>query len=212
MKKGYRHILLIVDESGSMCNAREDTIGGIKSLVKKQAEDAPDGTISTVFFDTYNGVRTIQSFDKLSEVNLNTYDRYSPTGMTNLLDAIGLCIDTTGKKLEQLAEEDRPESVMVCILTDGVENASREYSAAMVKDLIKHQEEKYNWDFSFISEDLSALEQARDYGFAEGNMALYSKGSTDATFDALSCKVSRAASGGDSAFTTLEASAMVGDD
>jgi uncharacterized protein YegL len=208
MKAGYRHIVIITDESGSMGNCVSDTIGGMQTLAKTQAKDSPNSTLTTVFFEGGN-VKTIHDFTTLSEVKDEDFNVYQPLGSTNLLDAIGQTVTKIGKTLSDMKEEDRPEKVIVSIITDGQENSSYEYTSKQIKEMIKTQEEVYSWDFSFVSEDINALEQAKDYGFQSGKMALYSKDCTAGTFNALSSKISRSAEGGDEDYLECELSAMV---
>lgn len=208
MKKGYRHLIVIVDESGSMGGVVDDTIGGMKAFITSQQKDAETGTLTAVFFEG-GIVKRVHSFTDLKTLKLESLDVYQPRGSTNLLDAIGDTLTLDGQMLCKMAEEDRPEKVVVCVLTDGVENCSREYNAKQIKSMIKTQEETYSWDINFISEDLEALDQAASYGFQRGKVARYSKDNTNATFMSMSSKVSRSISGENEDFTSDELAAMV---
>ena len=211
MKKGYRHLILVVDASGSMGNVVSDTIGGMKAFVEGQKKDAESGTLTTVFFEGLS-VRRIHGFYDFSIVENADFDAYRVGGRTNLLDAIGQTLNMDGNLLADMPEDQRPEKVCVCIITDGMENSSQEFNAKQIKEMVKEQEEKYGWDFNFVSASIEAFDQAQDYGFSRGKMAAYAKGSTQATFKSMSEKVSRTVAGGDDTFSNVERGRMVGCD
>jgi uncharacterized protein YegL len=189
MREDYSAIAIIIDRSGSMVNVVDDTIGGVNTLIKKQQETEGDASILMVQFD--NHIETIHDFVPVADVGELTTEVYGPRGGTALLDCIGTTCNDLGKRLADMDEADRPGKVMVAILTDGMENASREFTPAQIKEMIKHQEEVYNWDFNFLSADLGALQEARNWGFSEGKSAMYAKSCTAGTFEALSSKFDR---------------------
>jgi hypothetical protein len=189
MREDYTAIALIIDRSGSMSGVEEDTIGGVNSFIEQQREVEGDASVLMLQFD--REIETIHDFVAIKEVKELTSEVYFPRNSTSLLDAIGFTIIRLGKILEQMSEPDRPAKVIVAVLTDGQENTSSEFSKKQIKEMIKRQEEVYKWDFNFISADLNSFEDAREYGFAPGKTALYSKGVTGATFGALSMKMSR---------------------
>ncbi len=81
-------------------------------------------------------------------------DSYTPSGFTALLDAIAKTIISTGEALSSMKEEDRPSKVVFVIITDGQENASKEYvgnsGRADIAEMIKRQTNIYSWDFVFL--------------------------------------------------------------
>ena len=81
--------------------------------------------------------------------------------MTALLDAIGRTIDAIGARLATTPEDQRPGKVIVAILTDGMENASRDYNNRRVADMISHQQEKYAWEFIFLAANQDAIATAQ---------------------------------------------------
>ena len=106
-------------------------------------------------------------------VNESTEDKdctYSPNGCTAMNDGIGTAIDKIGQWLAAMPEEERPEKNLIVIMTDGEENASREYTLAKVKDMIKHQEEKYSWSFMYMGTDIRDTKDADNLGI---NMKAY---------------------------------------
>jgi hypothetical protein len=102
---------------------------------------------------------------------------YSPNGCTAMNDGIGAAIDRIGKWLARMPEEERPSKNLIVIMTDGEENASREYSLKQVKDMIQHQTEKYNWTFVYMGMDITSVTCAENLGIS--NRSYSSKSSTD---------------------------------
>lgn len=103
----------------------------------------------------------------LYDGDIQGFEKYglNPNGMTALNDAIGKAIDQTGAFLRDLAPENRPEKVIFVVMTDGAENSSKTYSSWQVKEMVKHQTDKYNWEFVFLGAGLEAARQATHFGF-----------------------------------------------
>ena len=80
------------------------------------------------------------------------------------MDAIGKTIRKIGTAQKNIAEDYRAEKVMFVIITDGEENASRQYSAMQVKKLIQRQKEGYGWEFIFLGANIDAVETAGRFG------------------------------------------------
>ena len=89
---------------------------------------------------------------------------YHPSGMTAMNDGIGMAIDKVGAWLRDMKEEDRPSKNLIVIMTDGEENYSKEYSLKKVQDMIKHQTDKYSWEFMYIGADVTNKKTADDLG------------------------------------------------
>lgn len=158
-------IICIIDKSGSMANIRDDAVGGFNSFLQDQKNKEGDALITLNLFDhelyeMYQG-RNIKYADKL------TYGSYVPGGMTALNDAIGTTIDKTDLRHANLEKEETPENVIVAILTDGMENSSREYSTSHIKRKIKIHEDKYNWKFIFLAANQDAVLTGRGYGIKD---------------------------------------------
>lgn len=168
MKKGLSEIACIIDSSGSMQSMRDDAIGGFNAFLEGQKEVDGEARMSLVTFaNQYNMV--IDSVE-LNEVPELTTESYRPSGGTALLDAIGITIDKIGKRLRDLDESERPESVIIAIMTDGGENASQEYTAPdQIKKMIEHQENKYNWKFLYLAANQDAFAVGSTFGFTKGN-------------------------------------------
>lgn len=162
MKKNLIELVFILDKSGSMSGLEKDTIGGYNSLMEKQRKLDGECVITTVLFD--NRYELLHDRIDLRAVTPITEKEYFVGGATALLDAVGRTIHKIAAVQEHTAEEYRAEKVMFVIITDGEENASREYSAAQVKELIKRQKERYGWEFVFLGANIDAVETAGRFG------------------------------------------------
>lgn len=173
--KDYAEVIFLLDKSGSMDVVRDDTIGGVNTFIRKQKEDK-DGTIFS-FYQFSNSLEYSTVGQKMEAVKELTSKTYIPNGGTALLDAIGTVIEDTGKRFKDMKEEERPSKVIFVIQTDGEENSSRKYTFTQVKDMIEHQELKYNWKFIFLGAGLDACSQASALGVCSTNSMNYSNNS-----------------------------------
>lgn len=201
MKNDYTHIVVVLDRSGSMESVATDTIGSFNSFLSEQKAEPGKATFALYKFN--HNVDTSKP-KPLSDVEPLSDKTYQPGGNTALLDATARAIVDTGSYLDSMTEADRPGKVIVMILTDGYENASREYSKAKVKEMIEHQQTKYNWQFLFLGANQDAFAEAASIGincmnavnvshsaqgyadgigFASANVKAYRSGATmDASF------------------------------
>lgn len=164
MKKGYTHIVMIIDRSGSMSGLKSDVVGGFNDFVDEQRKAEGTATMTLIQFDTTYAVN--YEFKDIQDV---PYIDYSTQGCTAMYDAIGKAINNTGVHLLKMAEEDRPEKVIVIIQTDGEENSSKEYTAYVIKEMIKTQENDYNWDFVFLGANIDSKTTAVNLGINYDN-------------------------------------------
>lgn len=162
MKNNLTEIIFILDRSGSMSGLEKDTIGGFNSLIKKQQNEPGEALISTVLFDDKS--RVIYDRVPLSSVKPMTEEDYYVGGCTALLDAVGMAIHHIGNVHKYAREEDRPDKTLFIITTDGMENASREYTYPRLKKIIEKQKEKYGWEFLFLGANIDAPETAESFG------------------------------------------------
>ena len=100
---------------------------------------------------------------------------------------------SVGEKLAQTPEEERPGKVLVTIITDGYENASKEYNWSAIKDMIKEQREKYSWVFSFIGADIDNISVSNSLGIDSRLSKKYTKNSvgTSSVYMSMSNVVSK---------------------
>ena len=141
---------------------KNDAIGGFNSFLEEQKKLPREATLTLIQFNTDYSV--IHENKPLSDVNPISDKDYIPMGSTALLDAVGKTVDSTGRRLANTPEENRPEKVIVAILTDGQENASRSYDLSKISDMISHQKEKYSWEFIFLGANQDAFSEAAKIG------------------------------------------------
>ena len=162
MKKGLTELVFILDRSGSMSGLESDTIGGYNGLLEKQKQEGGEAVITTVLFDDH--VELLHDRINLRGVAPITEKEYFVRGSTALLDAIGKTISKIGNAQKHTAEEERAERVLFVITTDGMENASREYSLKLVREMIERQKARYGWEFLFLGANIDAAETAESFG------------------------------------------------
>ncbi|MCI5747602.1 vWA domain-containing protein [Eubacterium pyruvativorans] len=171
MKEKLTELVMILDRSGSMGGLESDTIGGYNSMLKKQMETEGDVLVSTVLFDD----RSELIFDRvpLEEMPELTEETYYVRGCTALLDAVGGAIRHIETIQKHIREEDRPERTIFVITTDGLENASREYSCEQVKEMVDRRKKDGGWEFIFLGANIDAVETARRIGISADRAANY---------------------------------------
>ena len=155
-------IVFILDRSGSMAGLESDTIGGFNSMIKKQqSEIEGDALVSTILFDHESIV--LHDRIPLAEVKPLTEEDYQVRGMTALLDAVGDAVKHIRNVHKYAREEDRPQKTLFVITTDGMENASVNFSYKDIKKLIEQQKE-IGWEFIFLGANIDAVEVAGHIG------------------------------------------------
>ena len=185
-------LVMILDKSGSMHGLEADTIGGFNAMIEKEKKLGIDVRVTTVLFndkmDRLYEHRAIQSVRPLTERT------YETGGTTALLDAVG----DTILRMEQSGAADRQGTkVIVVIITDGMENASTEFTKAKVKELISDRQEKAGWDFIYLGANIDAAEEADAIGVRKANAVTYKNTSSGvrANYDAVGVYVAERASG-----------------
>lgn len=163
-------VVCILDRSGSMYAIIGDAIGGFNSFLKEQKEDDTPATMTVALFDDqyellYNNV-------DLRKVKKLTSKEWSPRGTTALYDAIGKTINNVKAEIKNLPKKERPNKVLVAIVTDGLENASKEYTNTDIQKLTKKMEKK-DWQFVYLAANQDAFAVGTSFGFAGGNTFTY---------------------------------------
>lgn len=185
MLKDYTHIVLVVDRSGSMSNIRFDAEGGINDFIKSQKSGPGKCTITLYDFDTH-----IEKKIHMKDVVSSKKYELHPRGFTALYDAIGIAVKETGEDLRKLPESLRPETVIVCIVTDGHENSSKKFTLQEIKEMITHQKDVYKWDFVFNGADVTAIKVAENMGFNRDSSIQYDTCNVRNFYGVMSCGVS----------------------
>lgn len=185
-KSNFIHVCFIIDESGSMFDAIDDVIGGFRTTIDEQ-KAIKDGSCAVSFFKFSTGVEKVYIGKDINDVEYID-GVYAPHGLTALYDGVGTAIDEVGKWLNDMKEEERPEKNLIVIMTDGEENNSKEYTASGIKEMIKHQEEKYSWSFIYMGSDLKDANDANNIGIKTRGFA--SKSNFLQNWDIINCSVS----------------------
>lgn len=146
-------IFVIADRSGSMESIRDDAIGGFNSFLEEQQKLDGKANLTLVLFDDKYEV-PVKSVD-IQKVKPLTRETFVPRGMTAMNDAIGKAV----AELSEIA----PEKAVVCIITDGAENSSKEFTSHQVKDKIKEVEAK-GWQVVFLAANIDAFSAGGSLG------------------------------------------------
>lgn len=160
MRANSSRIAIVLDRSGSMEIVRQATIGGFNEFIHGQRDVAGECHVRLVQFD--HEIETV--WDRhLFHVPKLTTESYVPRGNTALYDAMGETITSLGMDLARRSEAERPAHVIVVTITDGYENASRHYHQAQIAEMVRHQRERYNWEFIFLGANQDAVITAREF-------------------------------------------------
>lgn len=161
-------IAVLLDRSGSMQSIKSDTEGGFAAYMEQQREVPKRIEVTLAQFDTdYELVYANRPLAQVPPLLLE------PRGMTALYDAVGRLITDIGAELADRAEQDRPGTVIVVVLTDGHENSSREWSHAAVKSLITQQQDVWKWNFLFLGANMDAVAIGTEMGFSPKQSITY---------------------------------------
>ncbi len=190
MKKGLTELVFILDKSGSMSGLEGDTIGGFNSMLKKQKEEKGKAIVTTVLFD--NNYCILHDRIDIKGIMPITAKEYFVEGTTALLDAVGKTISKISNAHLHTSEKERPEKVLFVIITDGMENASREYSYKQIKTMVEMQKSEHLWEFIFLGANIDAAETAGKFGVGADRAVNYHADSEGlkASYEAVACAVS----------------------
>jgi hypothetical protein len=166
---------LIVDKSGSMMDCVENTINGFNEQVNRIKLTSlefieEEITMGLTTFNTSVSHHYFQQNPK--ELIMLNYENYRPNGSTALLDAVG---ETITEIEHQIAANQIPTTVIIVILTDGYENASKMYNLEKIRNMISKLEETGKWTFSFIGATLDAVDVATSMSIKRHNSFSFAK-------------------------------------
>jgi hypothetical protein len=174
-KKTIYHF--VVDQSGSMSGSEGPTIEGFNSqlkTLKTLRAEFPENeyVVSVTFFE--DEVMDLIQFAPIDQVNMLNRENYKPGGLTALLDGIGRSIESIRRKFDQEIRNDEASVVMI-ILTDGGENASKFYTRNLIGEMIKELDASGRWTFSFLGAGLDAVRASENLNIRRENVMSYDK-------------------------------------
>lgn len=173
MKPDYTHITVILDRSGSMHRIADDIIGGFNDFVHRQKEGTGTATLTLVQFDTQDPYEVIHWFKPIGEIPPLTNQTFIPRAGTPLWDAVGRAIADLERSLSLLVPTAQPEQIVMVVVTDGMENASRQFRGGQIRQMITEKSEKHQWQFVYLSADLNAVNEAEQTGFSKAASMSY---------------------------------------
>jgi len=189
-KEGLTEIICIIDKSGSMARTADDAIGGFNTFLVKQKELGGEAKLTLILFDyTCKVIHEGEDLDAIVDLSSRNY---VPGGGTALLDAVGLGIDKVISRHAELEEEEKPERVIMVVVTDGGENGSKEYKRDILLSKINDCRSN-GWEFVFLGADESAFSEASSMGFPKSTVRGYdasSKRGVTSMYTDMSCAVS----------------------
>lgn len=186
MRNDLTDITVVMDRSGSMADTKGDAEKGLNFFVSEQKKQPGDARFTLVQFDTeYEFVHRAIPILEVPPLTL------MPRGSTALLDAVGRAITETGERLKAVPETERPGLVVFVIVTDGQENASREFTRVQIKSMVEHQQAAYQWQFMFLGANQDAFAEAGSLGIAAGGTANVAVARMDSAYGASASNTSR---------------------
>jgi len=163
MKKNKTFIAMVVDKSGSMSEIKQGAIDGFNNFISAQKKVKGKALATVCLFDTT--YEFVEDNVDLNDVRLLTNFNYRPNGGTALNDTLGTVISKVGQQIVSMPSKDRPSKVIVCVVTDGEENASKEFTSEQIKSLIEYRKEHFGWEFVFVGANQDVVKTAKVYSF-----------------------------------------------
>jgi hypothetical protein len=207
------HVGIVLDRSGSMEDCRTDAIGAVNSYLRQVKDDKDmEARVSLVIFDS-QGIDVIRDAVPAGGCAELAASEYQPRAQTPLLDAVGHGVALLDKR------KAGDERCILAVMTDGLENASREYTKETVKALLDRKQKEEGWLVLYLGAGHDAWAQADAMGLRAGNVASFAKAHVGASMAAMGARGRRYARALDAAaeaaaggFTDEERAAMKGDE
>jgi hypothetical protein len=169
-----------------MQSIKSDIEGGFAAFVDEQRKATGECRATLAQFDdVYELVYADRPIADVPPLDLQ------PRNMTALHDAMGRLITEAGQKLEAMKADERPGTVIVAIMTDGLENASKEWTGASIKALVTQQSNVYGWTFMYMGADQDAIEVGESLGIARDHAMTYSRGKSRQAMAVASGKIAK---------------------
>jgi len=203
--KKTSHVVVILDESGSMYSIQDATIAAFNEFLAEQKKDKIKTYVSLYKFNGYD-IGTVYDHVSVEEISKLTPKSYQPGGGTNLLDAMGSVMLKVNQRLSESKKKNR-DSVMIVTMTDGEENMSSVFDSKSIKNMVENAESR-NWGFSFIGANVDAFAVGRNLGFKEVNTVQFDTSKVDGAMRSVSAYSSRMKSSYAKGMGTAEASVL----
>jgi len=180
------HLYFLLDRSGSMQSIKTDTEGGFAAFIEEQRRAPGECRVTLAQFDNeYDVVYADRPLADVPPLDLQ------PRGSTALLDAMGRTISDAGTALAALRESERPGTVIVAIMTDGMENASHEWTHPAIKALVTQQSGQWGWQFMYMGADQDAIEVGAQLGVARDHSVTYGRAKSAGAMATASGKIAK---------------------
>jgi Mg-chelatase subunit ChlD len=172
------HISILLDRSGSMASIADDVVGGFNTYLREQREQPGEARVTLVQFDGQEPFEVLIDGDDLASVADLDPHKYQPRGNTPLLDGVGAMIARIDEEVVRRADDGKPiEDQVVVIITDGYENASREFTGQIIADLVAARRERA-WTFVFLGADEAGIRDSVAMGVAAQSSARWAASKT----------------------------------
>lgn len=176
-----------------MSSCASDVRGGFNTYVEKIKDDGNAYTLTAIKFGTT--VRPLFANLALSDVPKLTGENYTPCDTTALYDAIGYGLDEARKQWSAKEKPYGKDRILFIIMTDGFENASKEFNKETIVTELKKREEAGNWTIVYMGADQDAWAVAGGLGIAKGNVLSYASTGTSTVFRGLATNTSTTSGG-----------------
>ncbi|MGU3499439.1 VWA domain-containing protein [Mycobacterium sp. C31M] len=177
-------IAFLLDRSGSMQSIKSDVVGGFDAFITEQRAGDGECRVTLAQFDNeYEVVYHAVPVTDVPPLALH------PRNSTALLDSMGKLITSTAAEIAALSEDAKPGTVIVAIMTDGLENSSQEWSRPAIKALVEQQTNEFGWEFLYMGADQDAVEVGRDLGVSADKAVTYGRGKSREAMVAMSGNV-----------------------
>lgn len=185
---GITRLLVVLDESGSMAAAASDVRGGFNAYVETLRHDGNRYRMTAIKFGTT--VRPLWSDLPLSEVPPLSLENYTPLDTTALYDAVGAALDDARTRFGTPEKPYGVDKVILVIVTDGYENASRRYGKEEITARLARRQAAGNWTLVYMGADQDAWQSAQVLGLSQGNVLSYASKETTQAFRSLALSTS----------------------
>ena len=166
-------VWMLLDRSGSMSGLESAVVKGVNRFIAEQAAEPGTCRLTVAQFDSEAPFEVLVDDVSVRKADPHVLEQYEPRGLTPLFDAVGRLIGCADRRVEQRRKAGKkPEDQTVVIVTDGYENASTDYSAADIHELIGKRREQ-GWAFVFMGANQDSYAESARLGFDQRNVQNY---------------------------------------